>query len=535
MSVGRISPWLEAAGVSIVTPVFNPPLQSLRECAESLLPQLRTNVEWILVDDGSSISDHFDFLSRLERHQSITVIRNGQNAGISSATNDGIAVANGSHIAFLDQDDLLTPDACRLVCQLLEADNEIDVLYSDEDKIDAEGNFFGRFRKPEWSPERLRHQNYLSHLTVIRRALIERVGGLRSEFDGSQDFDLALRCTEKAEKIIHIPKVLYHWRSIPSSTASDPNAKPAAHLASVRAVQEHLNRLGRDGSASLMPNMYVDVQRSPVSHPVVSVIIPSCGSEARIGGALTCLVENCVASVLTLSTYSALEIIVVLDDDSPSGLADRLRSMDSERVTVLSYADDFNFSTKINLGALASQGDILVPLNDDIQVVSPSWIEELLVYLEEPDVGMVAPLLLLEDGRVQSAGHFFDEGVHHVGAGLAFGDPGPFGVLSFPAERSGATFAAVAVRRDVFESVGGLCEDLPRAFNDVDFGNKIRRSGFRIIFTPRAVLHHFESLTRDSRVEEFEVNNLYRRWGSLVTDYDEYLPLFWRQQYAIDR
>ena len=521
--------------LSFVTPVYNPPVWALRECADSLVPQLGPEVEWILVDDGSSSGEHFGLLSELEHASDVTVIRNAVNAGISSATNDGVAVSRGSHVAFLDQDDLVARRACEVIRELLAVDDEIDVLYSDEDKIDEEGRRYGRFRKPDWSPERLRHQNYLSHLTVIRRELIDLVGGLRPEFDGSQDFDLVLRCTERARKIVHIPEVLYHWRSIASSTASDPSTKPAAHVAAVRAVQEHLDRVGMDGKASLMPNMYVDVQRTLVDMPSVSVIIPSCGSETRIGGALICLVENCVASVLQLSTYPNLEVVVVLDEHSPSGLDDRLRSMDPARVKVVPFAEKFNFSAKINLGVLESCGDIVIPLNDDTQVATPHWVEELLVHLEEHDVAMVAPLLLLEDGRVQSAGHFFEDGAHHVGAGLAFGDAGPFGVMSFPSERSGATFAAVAIRRDIYETVGGLCEDFPRAFNDVDFGNKLRRNGFRIVFTPKSVLHHFESLTRDPRVEEFEVRNLYRRWGSLISKPDEYTPSFWRQCYSLDR
>ena len=521
--------------LSFVTPVYNPPLWALRECAESLLPQLGSEIEWILVDDGSSSGDHLGILSECEHTSAVTVIRNPVNAGISCATNDGIAAARGTHIAFLDQDDLVAPRACEVVCELLAADVEIDVLYSDEDKIDENGRRYDRFRKPDWSPERLRHQNYLSHLTVIRRELIDLVGGLRPEFDGSQDFDLVLRCTERARKIVHVPEVLYHWRSIASSTASNPSAKPDAHHAAVIAVQEHLNRVGIDGQASLMPNMYVDIQRALVNTPSVSVIIPSCGSEARIGGAATCLVENCVASVLQLSTYSNIEVVVVLDEHSPVGLDKRLRSMDPGRVEVLPFGEKFNFSSKINRGVLASRGDVIIPLNDDTQVATPHWIEELLVHLDEPEVAMVAPLLLLEDGRVQSAGHFFEDGAHHVGAGLAFGDPGPFGVMSFASERSGATFAAVAIRRDIYETVGGLCEDFPRAFNDVDFGNKLRQNGFRIVFTPKAVLHHFESLTRDPRVEEFEVRNLYRRWGSLIAAPDEYLPSFWRQCYVLDR
>jgi GT2 family glycosyltransferase len=518
--------------ISFVTPLYNPPLWALEKCAASLIPQLGHDVEWVLVDDGSSSRDHLGLLAKVEATPGVTVCRELVNAGISAATNVGIARSRGRFVAFIDQDDLLAAGACAALRALLDQDEQIDIVYSDEDKVDENGHFYGRFRKPDWSPERLRHQNYLSHLTVIRRALIEEVGGLRPEFDGSQDYDLVLRCSERAQRIVHIPEVLYHWRAIATSTASDPAAKPTAHLAAVRAVQEHLDRQGVVGQASLMPNMYIDVQRLPEWRPSVSIVIPSRGSVGRIGGAPTCLVENCVASIFAVSTYSEIEVIVVLDEESPEDLEEQLRAIDCDRVRAVPFSGEFNFSAKVNLGVLHSSGEVVVPLNDDTQVVTPGWLEELLVYLVEPDVGMTAPLLLLEDGRVQSAGHFFSDGTHHVGAGLAFGDAGPFGVLSFPSERSGATFAAVAVRREVYEAVGGLCEDFPRAFNDVDFGNKLRLEGYRIVLTPKAVLHHFESLTRDPRVEESEVRNVYRRWGSILSRRDEYLDSFWKQYYA---
>ena len=519
--------------ISIVTPVFNPPVWALELCAQSVLPQLGNHCEWVLVDDGSTDDSHKPVLKRLGGLAHVTVVFAEHNHGISGATNTAMSHASGEYVAFLDQDDELAASAIDRVVRCIDATDEIDVVYSDEDKIDENGRCSGAFRKPDWSPERLRHQNYLSHLTVIRRSLVNAVGGLRPEFDGSQDFDLVLRCTERARKIVHIPEVLYHWRTIESSTASDPAAKPQAHLAAVRAVQEHLDRIGITGTASLMSNMYIDIERRLTVTPKVSIVIPSRGSEARIAGAPTCLVENCVASVIETSTYLDYEVVVVLDTDSPAGLGERLTEIDPTRVRIVDFDDDFNFSAKINLGALDSAGSVIIPLNDDVQAAIPDWIEQLVVLLEEPDVGMSAPLLLLEDGRIQSAGHFFDDGAHHVGAGLAPSDPGPFGLLSFESERSGATFAAVAIKRDVFETVGGLFEGFPRAFNDVDFGNKIRMHGYRIVFTPKAVLHHFESLTRDPSVEDFEVRRLYQRWGSVISRPDEYLPQFWRQRYGL--
>ena len=519
--------------ISFVTPVFNPPPWALKELGENLISQLGDDCEWILVDDGSTSQEHHKLLQLLNRYPSVSVRWLDENLGISGATNCAIELARGDFIAFVDQDDLLSPDACSVVRNELHDQPLTDILYSDEDKIDDDGRRYGRFRKPDWSPERLRHQNYLSHLTVIRSDLVRSVGGLRSDFDGSQDFDLVLRCSEKAQRVTHVPKVLYHWRSLSTSTAATPEAKPTAHVAAVRAVQEHLDRVGLRGNAFLMENYYVGVDRSPASHPLVSIVIPSRGTTARISGCAVCLVENCVASIVELSTYENYEIIVVLDTDADDEVRNRLLTIDS-RVSIVEFDGEFNFSRKINLGVVKSRGEVVIPLNDDTQVLQPEWIEQILPYLEEPDVGTVAPVLFLEDGRIQSAGHFFQDGAHHVGAGLAASDNGPFGILSFPAERSGATFAAVAIRREVYEQVGGLSEEFPRAFNDVDFCNKLAQLGFRTIVTPKAVLYHFESLTRDPKVDESEVRKLYERWRHVINAPDEYLPHFWRQCYGLE-
>ena len=517
------------ASITLVTPLYSPPLSEFRECAQSILPQLGKEVDWVLCDDGSPATEHVSFLSELEANPHVVVIRNRANGGISNATNEAISQATGDFIAFIDQDDLLARGAVNAVLSAISTSDAVDMVYSDEDKIDKNGRHYDRFRKPVWSPERLRHQNYLSHLTVIRKSLIDEVGGLRPEFDGSQDFDLVLRCSEKAREIVHIPRVLYHWRAIESSTASSPDAKPDAHLAAVRAVQEHLDRVGQTGTASLMSNTYVDVESTSTWRPKVSIVIPSNGSEARVSGHRVCLVENCVQSLISATTYNDFEIMVVLDEDSPEGLDERLQGIAPDRVHIVNYDKEFNFSEKVNIGVASSAGDVVIPLNDDTQILTPAWIEELLIFLEQPDVGAAAPVLRLGDGRLQSAGHFCQEGVHHVGAGLAPDDSGPFGALSFAAERSGVTFAAVAIRREVFEQAGGLSEVFPRAFNDVDFCFKVRMLGYRTIVTPKAVLYHFESLTRDPKVDASEVENLYSRWGFVLTEPDEYLPYFWRQ------
>lgn len=468
-------------------------------------------------------------LARAETDRRIVVSGSDTNRGIAAATNGAIAQAAGEFIAFLDQDDELHPLALKYVEQAIRFNPDVDVIYTDEDKLDMSGQRFGAFRKPSWSPERLRHQNYLSHLTVIRRSLIEQIGGLRSEFDGSQDYDLVLRATECARQVVHIPKVLYHWRMSASSTAQDPAAKPAAHHAAVRAVEEHCVRVGIPATVELMDNLYLRVRRESSWTPKVSIVVPTRGSTGRVGIDTVVLVENCVESVLQMSTYPNFEIVVVLDVEAPDSVRQFLLERDSSRVNVVDYDRPFNFSDKVNRGVVASSGEVVIALNDDTQVISPGWIEELVAHLADPDVGMVGPLLLLADGRVQSAGHYYDDGAHHVAAGVMNSNPGPFGVLTFPAERSGLTFACAAFRRPTFDEVGGLSLEFPRAFNDVDFGNKLTVSGFSIVWTPEAVLYHFESLTRDPRVEESEVKRLYARWGQMMRTRDRYLPSFRRQ------
>lgn len=509
--------------VTIVTPIFNPPPEEFRLCVASVLEQTLSSWQWCITDDGSADEIPAEILRMLEDPR-ISFARLPSNQGIAAATNESIRRANGEFVAFLDQDDELARVALEVFSRFESANPQTDVFYSDEDKIDLNGDHFDAFRKSDWSPERLRHQNYFNHLTVIRKAVIEECEFLRSEFDGSQDYDLVLRATERARGIRHIPEILYHWRAVPSSVASDPRSKPKAHEAGARAVAEHVQRVGIDATVTLNENtLYVDVKRRLRSQPKVSILIPSRGSSSRVNGTKIVLIENCVESILAKSTYSNYEIVVILDDSSPISTREFLMNRDEQRLKVVEFTGEFNFSTKINTGAVHSSGEVLLLLNDDTQVITPNWMEEMIVHLEEPDVAMSAPLLLLEDGLIQSAGHFFRNGAHHVAPGRHPKWTGYRGILTFESERSGVTFACVALKRDVFNLVGGMSEAFPRSFNDVDFCAKVRSFGYRIIWTPKACLYHFESATRDPTVAASEVEQLYRRWGKLMMSADEYL------------
>jgi len=510
---------------SVLTPVYNPPVEAFEACAASVFAQTATNWEWVLVDDRSTDPAIGLLLDELAADERVRVIRRTENGGIVAATNDALHAAAGEFVAFLDHDDELTPDALAAVDEVLTADDTVDYVYSDEEKIDLGGTLCDRFRKPAWSPERLRAQNYCCHLSVMRRSLVLEVGGLRDGFDGAQDWDLTFRITEAARSIAHIPHVLYHWRMVVGSVAADIDYKPYALEAGRRAVAAHLERVGIAASVEITEFNFMAVRRRLTTRPRVSIIIPTNGTRRRVWGQDVALVEQCVASIAQRSTWDHYEIVIV-HDMIDEQILERLHRHAPGRVVAVPYDRPFNFSAKVNLGALRSTGDRLVLLNDDTFIDSPDWIEVLAAHLEELDVGMVGPRLLLADGRIQSAGHYNRFGPHHVAAGFSTEEIGPYGCLTFPGERTGLTMACVMMPRRLFEEAGGLDTKLPGAFNDVDFGNKLRHLRYRLIWTPHASVYHFESLSRDPSVPDSDFVHLYQRWGDELDAPDRYLPWF---------
>ena len=513
---------------SIVTPVHDPNSVSFDACARSVIEQTHSDWEWILVDDGSTDQEIKNRLKVLSSsHESIKVVTRSSNGGIVAASNDGLANATGEFVVLLDHDDQLSIEALWEINQVIDQHPLVDYIYSDEDKVDADGVHFDHFSKPSWSPERLRGQNYCSHISVLRLALVQEVGGFRVGFEGSQDYDLILRVTERARAIAHIPKILYHWRADSGSTALDPDAKPYALDSAKKAVQEHLDRVGIRGTVECTPERYLRTRRELSDLPRVSIVIPTCGSRKRIWGRDMFLVETAVASIIERSTYSNFEIIIVHDQPStPVCVLENLARIGGDKITLIPYEKPFDFADKCNLGVLHCDGNVIILLNDDTQIHTPDWIEGLICFFDESDVGMVGPLLLLEDGRIQSAGHFYNGGAHNAAFAHSANENGPFAVLTMPAERSGLTMACVAIPRRVFFEVGGVSLEFPRAFNDVDFGNKLDSLGYRMIWTPHVQIHHFESASRDPRVDVNEVTALWDRWGRVVLRRDKYLPSF---------
>lgn len=506
---------------SIVTPVYNTPLDALGEMIDSVVRQGFPDWELILVDDLSPDQRVRDSLAAAgERDGRIRVIYRDTNGGISNASNDGIAAARGEFLVLLDHDDLLAHGALNTISRAIADHPDTDYLYSDEDKIDSEGDYYEPFRKPDWSPERLRGQMYCGHLSVLRLALVRDVGGFDSAYDGSQDHDLVLKVTEKARRVHHIPEILYHWRALPTSTASSGDAKPYTWDAGVRAVQAHVDRVGI--SATVTRGTWFGtyaINRTFDPTIRVSVIIPTRGGAGTVAGVSRVFVVDAVRSLLAKTSHDKLEIVVVSDAETPPEVIDELRALAGDKLVVVDYSKEFNYSEKCNLGFLASTGDIVVMLNDDVEVIADNIIEELCAPLAQHDVGMTGAYLVYENGLVQHAGHRYAErGFKHAFSDYSFGEPGPFCALMVDREVSGLTAACVAMRRETYSEVGGLSEQLPLNFNDVDLSMKVRTAGYRLVWLNRAQLFHFESQTRVPVVHEWELDLVRARWGIKRTD-----------------
>jgi O-antigen biosynthesis protein len=503
---------------SVITPVYEAPEDVLRECIDSVLNQDYPHFELCLVDDASP-SPHIRRVldEAAKRDPRVRVQYRSENGGIVAASNDALKMATGDFVALLDNDDLLVPHALGAVNHLLELDgiDDIDYLYSDEDKLTPEGYFTQTFLKPDWSPERFRSQMYCCHLSVMRRSLVEEVGGFRPGYDGSQDYDLVLRVTERARRVAHLADVLYHWRILPTSTAASSDAKPYARDAGLRAVQAHCDRVGIDAVVEPLkiPGTH-RVRRAVKGEPLVSIIIPTGGTAKRVWGANRVLVLEVVRSILEKSTYQNFEVVVVADATMPLTVVSQIEELLGSRLKMVWFQQPFHFSRKCNLGASQASGEYLLLLNDDMEIVTPDWIETLLGLAQEPDVGMVGAKLLLSDGTLQHAGHVYKNSCpFHMFIGHPADDPGPSCMLLVERECSGVTAACAMIRADVWNEVGGLSEQLPNNFNDVDLSLKIRHLHYRIVWTPHAVLYHFESLSRDNTVTQKELDFIQTRWS----------------------
>lgn len=476
---------------SIIVPLYNTPDDLFQRMVGSVLAQWYQHWELILIDDKSQQQSVRDNASQLVDPRIKTIFL-ASNLGISGATNRGLAEATGDYIVFLDHDDELTDDCLFELAKCIDAEDP-DYVYSDEDKIEPDGRFSQPFFKPDWSPDTLMSTMYTCHVSCIRRSLLETVGGLRSEFDGCQDWDLVLRVTEAAQRISHVPKVLYHWRVIPESVASDLNAKPYAIDRSRRMRAEALERRGLKGTVEAVPQLagYFRIKYDVQGDPLVSIIIPSKNN----GDVL----KNCLESILGRSHYRNLEIILLDNGSTDVATVNYMASLQgTPNVRVIRHDAPFNYSELNNIGVRKAKGSLLLFLNDDTEVISPDWIERMAGYAQLTHIGAVGAKLLYPDSRkVQHSGVLnLTDGPGHAFLSLDAYNPGYFGRNMLEYDWVAVTGACLMIDRRKFEEIGGFDETFPIAYNDVDVCFRLIEHGFYNVVCPAAELIHYESLSR---------------------------------------
>ncbi|HEX6667044.1 MAG TPA: glycosyltransferase [Solirubrobacterales bacterium] len=506
---------------SIVTPVYETPVGVLKKMLRSVLRQSWEDWELCLVDDGSKDPQVRQILDKAAASdQRIRVEYRTENAGIVAASNDALAMAQGEFIALLDHDDALHPDALAHVAAAIDGNPEADYVYTDEDKVDLIGRHSAPFFKPDWSPERMRTQMYTCHFSVMRRELVEEVGGFDPGFEGSQDWDLVLKVTERARAILHVPRILYHWRMLDTSAAGGGEAaKPYAFEAGKRAVQAHCERIGLEAEVLRDPEDSGVLHLEPriTEQPLVSIVIPTAGQAREVRFEQVILVVHCVRSIIEDSTYENFEIVVVVGEKTPPLVIQELRDIAGDRLRLVPYTGAFDFSAKINLGAVRAEGKYLLLLNDDMEITTPNWIERMVMYAELDGVGAIGGRLLWGDGRLQHVGVGFDDGLPgHMYRGFGGSYRGYANAVRIARNCMAVTGACLMTPSDLFAELGGLTKTLPHNFNDVDYCLKVHSSGRRIIYDPDLVLLHFESSSRDPEVKLWEEERLKDRWAHRV-------------------
>ena len=486
--------------ISVLTPTYNTPPIYLEELHRTLRNQLYGNWEWVICDDGSSNSDTISTLRAIAAADERVKIRLApKSRGISAATNDCLEGASGNFIALVDHDDLLSRDVFKSIWQVWTEQPDVDLLYTDECKLSIEGKIFDISLKPAWSPAYLENTMYIGHLTAYRRELVQAIGGFRSAFDGTQDYDLALRASRALRHAAHVDVIGYLWRAIPGSTASSIGEKQWAVRRQFAALREHARTL--HPQADVIAGDSVGFWRInyplPQRPPLMSYVIPTGAGSRMVWGKPVDLITNCIRSLIDGQFYPRCEFVIVHNGDLSQ---DQLAFLNNvKNVKMVHYADKtLNLARKINMGVEAASGEYVCVLNDDVQAITPHGGDALIGYLlAHRNAGAIAPLCLFEDGRVQHNGVILlEQGPSHSGIFQAPAFAGHSGYLRVRREAFGVTGAMLFVRRDLYLEVGGFDERLPLNYNDVHFCVKIRAKGYSCIVDPAVEVYHFESATK---------------------------------------
>jgi len=518
--------------ISIIMPTWNTGELYLREAIESVLAQTYDNWELCIADGGSTVSWIRGILEDYARMDSrVKVVFLKQNCGIAANSNRALTLANGEFVGFLDHDDTIAPFTFYEIIRILNKKQELDFIYSDEDKIDKDGNRSNPFFKPDWSPDMFLSCNYPIHISILRKKLLDDLRGFKDGYNGSQDYDLLLRASEVIEEtnIAHIPKILYHWRTISTSTANSCRAKPYAYEAAKKALADAMYRRGIEFDEiidGLWQGSY-RIKYKILGDPRVSIIIPTKDKKD--------LLKRCIDSIFTKTTYENYEIVLVDNQSKESETFcyyDELKN-GPKRIRLLHYDDAFNYSAINNFAVSNCDSEYILFLNNDTEVISPEWLSAMIEHIQRPDVGAVGAKLLFPNGLIQ-----------HCGVILGYGDPpiaghhycrypdshGYCGVINTVRDFSAVTGACMMTKRSLFNEVGGLDEkNLAISLNDIDYCLRLRKRGYLVVYTPYAMLYHHESMSRGSddapeKILRFqrEIEYFRARWGSVIDRGDPY-------------
>jgi len=527
----RISRLHTAPLISVVMPVYNPPLNMLEDAIRSVQDQLYPNWELCIADDASTDEGVHKLLQRYAESDSrIKVVFRRKNGHISAASNSALELVNGEYAALLDNDDLLREHALFWVADAIVNNPDAGLIYSDEDKLDLSGRRYDPYFKPDWNPDLFLSHNMICHLSAYRTNLVRKLGGFREGYEGAQDYDLALRCTEQLtpKQIVHIPRVLYHWRSHPGSTAQAGLEKNYAVLAGERALNDHFARTHISAKAELLDfGMYRARYTIPSPAPLVSLIIPT-----RNG---LNLIERCIEGILAKTTFKNYEILVVDNNsDDPNTLVYLASLAENSRIRLLRDKRPFNFSALNNAAVQQARGEYIGLLNNDLDVISPEWLDEMMGLAIQPGVGAVGARLWYPNDTLQHGGVITGIGgvAGHAHKNLNKGAFGYCTRAQLIQTLSVVTAACLVIKKSIFQEVGGLDEkNLGVSFNDVDFCLRVREAGYRNVWTPYAELYHHESATRGYETTpekqlrfRGEVLYMQKRWGSLLTNDPAYNP-----------
>ena len=515
----RRKKWKDPVTISIAVPAYRTPERFLREMLDSLREQTYPYWELCLTNASPEDGAMQRVLEEYSRKDPrIRCLDLKENAGIAENTNAAFRMARGSYVGLLDHDDLLAPDALyEAACRIAEG---ADVIYTDEDKVteNAEEHYQPHL-KPDFNLDLLRSNNYICHFLVVKRELIEKAGGFRREFDGAQDYDFVFRCTELAEKIVHVPRILYHWRTHKASTADNPASKQYAYEAGRRAIEGNLARTGTPGTVTQTEDFgFYHVEYPVQGNPLVSILIPNCDQKEAL--------ESCLRSIRERSTYQNYEILIIENNSREEETFAFYRELEKEKnIRILTWKHPFNYSAINNFAAREARGEYLLLLNNDTRVITPGWIEGMLGNCQRPEVGITGAKLYYPDNTVQHAGIIIGIGgiAGHAFLNLPRSRSGYLHKASIQMDYSAVTAACMMVKKHVYEELGGFEEKLTVAFNDVDFCLRAGRAGYLVVYNPRVELYHDESKSRGAedspeKIRRFqeEIEFMRSRWIDLL-------------------